>query len=79
MVLLLGSPLKENSNGCYVLCPNLACHDPVGGHLPQPREALKLTCLHCKQTFTFEEGDVRRGIVSYDGRADRWKVERFKS
>jgi hypothetical protein len=63
----------------YVLCPNLACGDPVGGRLPQPPEPLKLTCLHCKQTFTFEEEDVRRGIVSYDGRADRWKVERFKS
>jgi hypothetical protein len=63
----------------YVLCPNFACGDPVGGLIPQPPERLKLTCPHCKQTFTFEEGDVRRGIVSYNGRADRWQVERFKS
>ena len=61
----------------YVLCPNLACGDPVGGRLPQPPQQLKLTCLHCKQTFTLEEQDQRRGIVSYDRRADRWKVERF--
>ena len=59
----------------YVLCPNLACGDPVGGRLPQPPQQLRL--LHCKQTFTFEEQDVRRGIVSHDRRADRWKVERF--
>ena len=45
-----------------VLCPNFACGDPVGGRIPQPPERLKLTCLHCKQTFTFEEGDVRQGI-----------------
>lgn len=63
----------------YVLCPNPDCGDPVGGRIPQPPERLKLICLHCKQTFTFQEEDVRRGIVSYDRRADRWTVERFKS
>ena len=62
----------------YVLCPNSECGDPVGGRLPQPPERLKLTCLHCKETFTFEERDVHHGVVSYDRGLDRWKIERFK-
>jgi hypothetical protein len=60
----------------YVPCP--ACGHPVGGRLPQPPEELKLTCLHCSTTFAFEPNAVRRGLVSYDHEADRWKVESFR-
>lgn len=59
----------------YVLCPNPDCGDPVGGRVPQPPEELKLTCLHCKQTFPFEPGDVRNGVVSDTRENKRWRVE----
>ena len=80
MLLLLASRQRVTKMSAsavvtyYVLCPNFACGDPVGGWLPQPPERRKLTCHHCNQTFTYEEKDVHRGIVSYDSRADRWKV-----
>jgi hypothetical protein len=57
----------------YVICAK--CGDPVGGRIPQPPQELKLTCLHCKQTFTFEPEDVGRGVVSYDPLTGRWKTE----
>lgn len=61
----------------YVPCPN--CGDPVGGRIPSPPGQLKLTCVHCKQGFEFEQGEVRSGPVSYDPEVDRWNVERYGS
>jgi hypothetical protein len=63
----------------YVVCPNPECGDPVGGRIPQPPEELKLTCLHCKRIFVFEQDDLRTGLVSYDRKTDGWKVEGFMS
>jgi len=53
----------------YVVCPK--CGDAVAGRLP-PEGAEQLTCVHCKETFPFDESQVRRGLVVFDG--NRWKV-----
>jgi hypothetical protein len=63
----------------YVPCPNLACGDPVAGRIPQLPEDLKLTCMHCKQTFTFEPSEVRSGLVFYNPETNRWKVQTLAS
>jgi len=51
----------------YVVCPK--CGDPVASRL-----AGELTCVQCKEKFTFDESQVRSGVVLFDSRADRWKV-----
>jgi len=59
----------------YVTCPNPECCDPVAGRIPQPPEELKLTCVHCKQTFSFDLREVRRGLVFYNPTINRWEVQ----
>ena len=59
----------------YVPCPNPRCGDPVAGRIPQSPEVLRLTCVHCKESFTFQQDDVRRGLVSYNRSTDRWWVQ----
>jgi hypothetical protein len=57
----------------YVPCPK--CGDAVAGRIPQPPEELKLTCFHCKETFTFELGEVRSGLVFFNPEINRWKAD----
>jgi hypothetical protein len=58
----------------YVPCPNPKCGDAVAGRIPQPPEELRLTCVHCKETFTFEASEVRSGLVFYNPETNRWKA-----
>lgn len=55
----------------YVPCPR--CGDAVAGLIPQLPEELKLTCVHCKQTFNFEPTEVRMGLVFCNAETNRWK------
>ena len=59
----------------YVICPH--CEDPVAGRIPSGSEARKLTCVHCRQTFTFADNEILTGIVGYDDSDNRWKVQRM--
>jgi hypothetical protein len=59
----------------YVTCPNPECGDPVAGRIPQPPEELKLTCVHCKETFSFDPNEVRTGLVSYNQTINRWELQ----
>jgi len=56
----------------YVPCPK--CGDAVAGRIPQPPEELELSCVHCKQTFTFEPNEVRNGLVFCNLETNRWKA-----
>jgi NAD-dependent SIR2 family protein deacetylase len=57
----------------YVVCKH--CGDPVAGKMPSGDEARVLTCVHCKETFEFDDSELRRDIVIYDSMAKRWRVE----
>jgi hypothetical protein len=70
-------PTSQAGVMTYAICPTPGCGDPVAGRIPQAPEELKLTCVHCKQTFAFEPGDLQRGLVSYDRLTKRWKVETY--
>jgi transcription elongation factor Elf1 len=59
----------------YVVCDQ--CGDPVAGRIPSGNEERKLECVHCQHRFTFDDAQVRAGIVVYDDVADRWKVQRM--
>ena len=59
----------------YVICPH--CEDPVAGRIPSGSEVRKLTCVHCRQTFTFADNEILTGIVGYDESDNRWKVQRM--
>jgi hypothetical protein len=65
-------PVSRGGHMSYVPCPE--CGDAVAGRIPQPPEELKLTCVHCKQTFTFEPNEVRGGLVFYNPETNRWKA-----
>jgi hypothetical protein len=56
----------------YVPCPQ--CGDAVAGRIPQAPEELKLSCVHCQQTFTFDPSEVRSGLVFCDHNTNRWKA-----
>jgi ribosomal protein S26 len=55
----------------YVTCPS--CGDAVAGRLP-PDDTRQLTCVHCKHVFPFDESQVRQGLVTFDGSANRWRA-----
>ena len=67
-------PVSRGGVMSYVICPNPACGDPVGGRIPQPPEESKLTCPHCKQTFSFHPAEVRSGLVGFNPTINRWEV-----
>jgi phage baseplate assembly protein gpV len=56
----------------YVICPK--CGDAVAGRLPSGDEPRKLKCVHCSETFTFADSEVKSGLVSYDESSHRWTV-----
>lgn len=72
-------PVSRGGLMSYVLCPNSKCGDAVAGRIPQPPEELKLRCTHCKETFIFEAGEVRSGLVFCDPETNRWKVQTLAS
>jgi hypothetical protein len=56
----------------YVGCPK--CGDAVAGRMPSGDEPRRLTCVHCKTTFEFEDSDRRSGLVEFNEETRRWKV-----
>ncbi len=56
----------------YVMCPK--CGDAVAGRLPSGDEPRKLKCVHCSETFTFADSEIKSGLVSYDESSHRWTV-----
>jgi hypothetical protein len=65
-------PVSRGGHMSYVQCPR--CGDAVAGRIPQRPEDLKLTCIHCKATFSFEPNEVRGGLVFCNPGTKRWKV-----
>jgi hypothetical protein len=72
-------PVSRGGLMSYVLCPNPKCGDPVAGRIPQSPEELKLTCVHCKETFAFKASEVRSGLVFYNTETKRWGVQTLAS
>jgi NAD-dependent SIR2 family protein deacetylase len=56
----------------YVLCHK--CGDPVAGRIPEGNEQRVLECPHCKEHFTFNDDEIKSGIVMFDSKSNRWKV-----
>lgn len=56
----------------YVICHK--CSDPVAGKIPAGGEERILECAHCKEKFTFNDNEIRSGIVTFDDKANRWKT-----
>jgi len=71
-VVRQNDPVSRGGHMSYVPCPE--CGDAVAGRIPQPPEELKLTCVHCKQTFTFAANEVRNGLVFCNPETNRWKA-----
>lgn len=61
----------------YVVCPQ--CGDAVAGKMAQDDEPRVLTCVHCKTTFEFEDGQRQFGVVEVDSVTKRWKVVTLRS
>lgn len=60
----------------YVICPK--CGDAVAGKLPSGDEPRKLKCIHCSETFSFTDSDVKGGLVSHDENSNRWTVAKIR-
>lgn len=57
-----------------VLCPR-GHAVAVGSHIPPTK--MKITCIHCEQTFAFEQGDVQQRIMIHDNKIGGWREESF--